>query len=772
MKLTQLRSLQLENILKVAFTTFSLISILAITSCQSSKDKSTVKQPNIILIMADDLGFECIESYGGKSYKTPNINKLSETGMQFNNAYAQPLCTPTRVELMTGKYNFRNWKAFGILDPNEKTFGHLMQDAGYRTCIVGKWQLQSYDTIGYPGANERRGSGMKVEDAGFDEYCLWHTGHQEDKGSRYPNPKILQNGTFVKEVKDKYGPDLFADYLNEFVSKKDDKPFFVYYPMALTHDPFSPSPESEEWSEYKMRFENHPKHFGDMVEYMDKVVGKIIQNLDEKGLREETLILFYSDNGTHQKITSLLDGKPYKGGKGLTIESGIKVPLIANWPGKIGEGTKTDEYVSAVDFLPTILDVAKVDSFDDFQTDGQSFLPALNGETSSRRDWVYIGYNPTPGIGKEYFNLDEFVFNSNYKLYSDGQFYNTNKDLLEKNNLDKNDFSETERILHAKFKTILDSLNKYPNFGFVERFDPAIDSIISKNVKIQLVARGFNWSEGPVWLPREQKLLFSDVPENKVYQWSEKEGLGIYLTPSGYTGTEPREGGKGSNGLALNKDGDLILCQHGDRVVSKLASIENSTNPVFEPVISGYKGKKFNSPNDLTFDKRGNMYFTDPPYGLPKGDLSEIGLNGVYFFNTSGEISLIDGNLARPNGVVVSHDGKTLYVAESNIPRPIIWAYDIIKEGVVENKRIFFDPSTIISNSIFKQNPDGIKLDKDGNIFVAAGDGILIITPEGKHVGTINTSRSTGNCEFTEDWKYLFITADDYLLRVELNPEL
>ena len=317
-----------------------------------------------------------------------------------------------------------------------------------------------------------------------------------------------------------------------------------------------------------------------------------------------------------------------------------------------------------------------------------------------------------------------------------------------------------------------ESKKSYPIVGEIERLSSELDKVIAQNTKIELIAQGFNWSEGPVWLPREQKLLFSDVPENKVYQWSEKEGLSIYLTPSGYTGTEPREGGKGSNGLALNKDGDLILCQHGDRVISKLVSLENSTNPVFEPVVSEYKGKKFNSPNDLAFDKKGNMYFTDPPYGLTEGDSGEMGLYGVYYYNLSGEISLVDGSLAKPNGVVVSHDGKTLYVAESNIPRPIIWAYDIVKEGVVENKRIYFDPSTIINNSIFKQNPDGIKLDKEGNIFVAAGDGILIITPEGKHVGTINTGRSTGNCEFTEDWKYLFITADDYLLRVELNPEL
>ncbi len=755
-------------LLKIIFAV--LFFVFFCFSCESQKSEQ--KQPNIILIMADDLGFECIESYGGTSYKTPNINKLAETGLQFNNAYAQPLCTPTRVELMTGKYNFRNWKAFGILDPNEKTFGHLMQEAGYKTCIVGKWQLQSYDTIGHPGANQRRGSGMMVGQAGFDDYCLWHTGHQEDKGSRYPNPKILQNGKLVQDTKDKYGPDIFTNFLNEFVSKQSDKPFFVYYPMALTHDPFSPTPDSDAWSNYEKRFENMPNHFGDMVEYMDKVVGNIVKNLEEKGLREETLILFYSDNGTHQKITSLLNNKPYKGGKGLTIQSGIKVPFIANWSGKIKAGTKTDTYVSAVDFLPTVLDAAGIEITKELQTDGQSFLSVLKGESNHRRDWVYIGYNPRPGIGKEHFELQEFVLNSKYKLYSDGRFFNTDDDVLEEKPLKKTAITKGEKIVVQKFKNILDSLNKYPPYGFVERLDPVLDDIIAKNAKLQLVARGFNWSEGPVWLPKEQKLLFSDVPENKVYQWSEKEGLSIYLTPSGYTGNKEHSGGKGSNGLALNKDDELILCQHGDRAISKLVSLSDTKTPVFQNIVNRYKGKKFNSPNDLTFDKKGNMYFTDPPYGLPQGDLGEMGMFGVYFYSLQGEIKLVDGDLAKPNGIVVSHDGKTLYVAESNIPKPIIWAYDIINDGIVANKRVFFDPGEIISNSLFKQNPDGIKLDKEGNIFVAAGDGVLIITPEGIHIGTINMGRLTGNCEFTDDYKYLFITADNYLVRVELMPEL
>lgn len=323
----------------------------------------------------------------------------------------------------------------------------------------------------------------------------------------------------------------------------------------------------------------------------------------------------------------------------------------------------------------------------------------------------------------------------------------------------------------AKNKTDVDT-NKYPLVGTVEYLSGEMHNIIPQNAKIELLAEGFNWSEGPVWLPKDQKLLFSDVPENKVFQWSENDGLSLYLKPSGYTGDTPRLGGKGSNGLAIDSNGNLILCQHGDRRVSMLKSLKDSLSPVFETVVSGYNGKRFNSPNDLVFDKSGNLYFTDPPYGLPKGVVSEIGFNGVYFYSKAGQLIAVDKTLERPNGIVVSHDGETLYVAESYVPKPIIWAYNIDKEGAVSNKRVFFNPGDIIKNSQFKQNPDGIKLDKDGNIFVAAADGILIITPQGKHIGTINLGRSTGNCEFTDDYKYLFITADNYLVRVELKQGL
>ncbi|WP_111708252.1 sulfatase-like hydrolase/transferase [Lutibacter citreus] len=749
--------------LNIAIVFIMLLVFFTGISCKGNKNP-----PNIILIMVDDLGYESIGCYGGTSYKTPNIDKLASTGVLFNQAYAQPLCTNTRVKLMTGKYNYRNWTSFGILHPDQKTFGHLMQDAGYTTCMVGKWQLQSYDPVDYPGSENRRDTGMKVENAGFEEYSLWHTGHTEDKGSRFADPTIYQNGKFLTDTKGKYGPDIFVNYLNDFVNKKREKPFFVYYPMVLTHNPFSPTPNSKEWKDPEKRFLDKPVYFKDMVEYTDKIVGDIVKNLDKNGLRENTIILFYSDNGTHQQIYSKMGDKIVQGGKGLTIKAGIKVPFIANLPNFVKEGIETDEYIDAIDFLPTILELAGKSVPKDFHTDGESFVSVLKNEESKRRDWVYMSYNPKPGAGKKDFYRSEFALNKEYKLYGDGRFYNTKEDELELNPLEN--YAKEEEFLKLKFEKIIDSLKKYPSFGEIKRLNPALDNIISKDARIELIAEGFTWSEGPVWQPKGQKLIFSDVPENKAYQWNDITGLSVYLSPSGMIPNTLEKKVKGSNGLVLDNQGNLILCQVADRVISRLVTRVDSSNATFQPIVKDYKGKKFNSPNDLVFDSKGNLYFTDPTFGLGKGKKSDIGFNGVYFVDKTGNVKLLTKEVKLPNGIAISKDEKVLYVADSDSDFPKVWAFDIVNDGIVNNKRIFFDATALHRASVSKQCPDGMKVDKDGNLFVAGPDGVLILSSEGIHLGTIKTNKKTGNCAFSDDGQFLFITSDDLILRVNLNP--
>jgi arylsulfatase A-like enzyme len=384
------------------------------------------QKQNVIMILADDLGYECLGSYGGTSYKTPRLDEMAERGVRFTHTYSLPLCTPTRMALMTGKYNFRNWKAFGVMDPEEITFGHHMQDAGYATCITGKWQLWSYNPPDFEP--EWRGKGKRVEDAGFDEHFVWHADHTEDKGSRYADPVIMNNGELYEDADGAYGPDLFTGYLLDFASRHKDEPFFVYYPMALTHGPFTPTPDSEGWNDD--RHKSDPKNFVDMVEHADKLVGYILDGLDELGLRDNTLVMFVGDNGSPREVTSMLGDRAFRGGKGYSTDAGTRVPFIAAW-GDRSAGSVCDDLVDCTDFLPTMMQVARTALPEDAVCDGRSFLPQLVGDDGDPRDYIYQWHNPLPGWGKVGYKLEEWAQDKQYKLYSDGRFYDVEADDLE-----------------------------------------------------------------------------------------------------------------------------------------------------------------------------------------------------------------------------------------------------------------------------------------------------------------------------------------------------
>lgn len=402
------------------------------------------RRPNVLLILADDLGYEGLSCYGSTSYKTPRLDRLAAEGVRFTHAYAQPLCTPTRVQLMTGLSNHRNWRAFGVMDPKEKTFGHYMHDAGYKTVIAGKWQLYSYNPPDFEP--EWRGKGKRPEDAGFDDYCLWHFGHTEEKGSRYGDPTYLVNGKLHKVEKDRYGDDIFSDHIVNFVSRHKSEPWFAYYPMALTHAPYNPTPKSKTWTQARLK--NDPANFKDMVEYMDDVIGRLLDRLDQMGQLENTLVLYYSDNGTGQEISSrMADGRVIRGGKGLTIDTGIHVPMIAYWKGKTKAGLVTDTLVDSTDFLPTIFEA--IGARLPVKVDGRSFLPQMLGQKGHPREWVYFWYNPLPGHGKEQFHKTIFALDHEYKLYSDGRFYRVSTDPDEKTPLDQSKAPAVYRKLKA-----------------------------------------------------------------------------------------------------------------------------------------------------------------------------------------------------------------------------------------------------------------------------------------------------------------------------------
>jgi arylsulfatase A-like enzyme len=415
------------------------------------------KRLNIVLIMSDDLGYECLGCYGGTSYRTPRLDALAASGMRFNHAYAQPLCTPTRVQLMTGAYNFRNWQAFGIMPPEEKTIGHMMSAAGYKTCISGKWQLYSYNPPDFEP--EWRGKGMHPDNAGFDEYFLWHSEHTEDKGSRYADPVVLDNGT-LRTFAGKYGPDVYTDSINNFIERNagGDDPFFVYYPMALPHGPFNPTPHSDVWAEGD-RLSRDRRHYADMVEYMDHVIGRIVDKIDELGIAENTLILYYSDNGTPREVESSMGDKVIKGGKGHTTDAGTHVPMIASWKGVIPEGRVNDDLIDSTDFIPTIMDVTGAEALPEMTLDGSSFLPQLRGETGDPREWVMFHFDPLPGTGKVGYKAVRFARDKRYKLYEEtGNLFDVHGDGLEEHPISSDQDTPESAAARRKLKAALDQM--------------------------------------------------------------------------------------------------------------------------------------------------------------------------------------------------------------------------------------------------------------------------------------------------------------------------
>jgi gluconolactonase len=304
--------------------------------------------------------------------------------------------------------------------------------------------------------------------------------------------------------------------------------------------------------------------------------------------------------------------------------------------------------------------------------------------------------------------------------------------------------------------------------GSVERLDPALDKLVPRDAKMEVIGEGFAWCESPVWVPRGQFLLFSDIPNNAVMRWDAKSGVRRFLTPSGYTGKEKRGGETGSNGLVLNRKGALILCQHGDRRVAQLDSSWTTPKPRFITLADRYEGKRLNSPNDAVVDSHGAIYFTDPPYGLEKGmedPKKELPFQGVYRIDTEGQLSLLTKEMERPNGIALSPDEKTLYIANSHDERPVIMAYQLRKNGKLDSSRVFFNARDLNGKP---GACDGMTVDAEGNLFATIPGGVGIFTPTGKQLGLLNTGDRTANCEFGgEDGATLFIAANHRVLRIK-----
>jgi gluconolactonase len=303
----------------------------------------------------------------------------------------------------------------------------------------------------------------------------------------------------------------------------------------------------------------------------------------------------------------------------------------------------------------------------------------------------------------------------------------------------------------------------------VEFIDDSLSSLISKDAKVEIVAEGFEWAEGPLWVDQQKMLLFSDVLKNIVYKWTEAKGKEVYLTPSGYTGSEPRGGEMGSNGLTMTTEGKLVLCQHGDRRIAMMDAPLEAPKPNFIVLASDYGGKKFNSPNDVVVRSNGDVFFTDPPYGL-EGNVNdpkkETPYQGVYKVNKFGKVTLLIDSIERPNGIAFTPDEKTLIIANSDEKKKRWYAYDIGPNDSLMNARVFYDASNADGLGLC----DGLKIDKAGNVYATGPGGVFIFNKTGKLIGKIKVNGvPVSNCSFTPDEKTVFLTADNYILRVKLR---
>jgi len=375
---------------------------------ESNGAPAPARAPNILLILADDIGVECFSCYGGESDVTRRVDGLAAQGMRFTAAHAQPVCTPSRVELMTGRDHRHCYEAFSVLPRGPITLAEVMRDAGYATAVAGKWQLLGAEH--YPP--EVRGSGRTPDQAGFDSWCLWQV---DQLGERYHGPLVQTAAGTTQHAADTYGPDLYAQHLMDFMTAHRDTPFFAYFPMALVHDPFVPPPGSTNPAE-----DDRQAHFRAMVAYMDGIVGRLVDHVDALGLEDDTIIVFTGDNGTHRSIETRWRGRTVRGGKNTLTDRGTHVPLIVRWPDHVAAGSHCDDLIDFTDFLPTLCALANAPTPP--AVDGVSFAPQLRGAPGTPREILTCFHHPRPKTRPQS-RMRSFARTARFKLYDDGRTF-------------------------------------------------------------------------------------------------------------------------------------------------------------------------------------------------------------------------------------------------------------------------------------------------------------------------------------------------------------
>ncbi|HRI78705.1 MAG TPA: SMP-30/gluconolactonase/LRE family protein [Cyclobacteriaceae bacterium] len=323
-------------------------------------------------------------------------------------------------------------------------------------------------------------------------------------------------------------------------------------------------------------------------------------------------------------------------------------------------------------------------------------------------------------------------------------------------------------LLSIGFLSAFAQENKRPA-GTIEFISDDLGRVINKEAKVEIIAEGFQFTEGPLWIEKEKMLLLSDVPGNTIYKWTEANGKEVFVKPGGYTDTVKRGGFMGPNGIILTPDGKLWVCQHGDRRIASINGTLTAPTASYSTVVGDYEGKRLNSPNDLFLSQSGDLYFTDPAYGFEKGPRDpkkELAFQGVYKRNAAGKVTVLIDSLESPNGIGIMPDGKTLIVSNSDFRKKRWYAYELSADGTIVKGKVLYDASSEKTPGLC----DGFKIDKQGNIFAAGPGGVWIFNKTGKPIGKIKLDGVTAsNCALTPDNKVLYITAVQYLLRVKLK---
>jgi arylsulfatase A len=456
------------------FLYLSLFVLYALVGCKKVESLTPAEQkassasvsdlvagkPNVIFILGDDIGYEIPTIDGGRSYNTKNIDFMAQNGMRFTQCYGAPDCSPARFMLLTGKYNFRNYREWGVMDRTQRTIGNMLKGAGYATCYAGKWQLDGGD--------------VSIRTFGFDKYSVWlpfKKQPEDNEGPRYKSPPIYQDGGYLPSTQthNKYSVDIFTNYITNFIDAHKASPFFIYYSIPLAHKPFVPTPDDPEYNTYDFS-KGSFRFFPSMVKYMDKQVGILMDKIKSLGLDKNTVFIFLGDNGTPKGITSSFNGIKVPGEKGQTTTYGTHVPLIFYWPTHTSPGV-TNQLVDFTDLMPTLANITGTPvPTNNGIIDGKSFASVLSGSASSSRDHIFLHFQPSIDhpLGSK---LYRYASTATYKLYDAdskyfnvlpdraGQFYNVVKDVHEKNPISKAALTAQEAQIKQSLQDVLNQMH-------------------------------------------------------------------------------------------------------------------------------------------------------------------------------------------------------------------------------------------------------------------------------------------------------------------------